>query len=380
MPPPVDPPFRLEHIGSLVRPAVLLEARDQHAKGDIDDAALREVENTEIEKIVAWQVEQGFRVITDGEFRRDTYTDSFGLAAFEGLQRRTISDENFRYTNHSGEQADMHAVFVEGKLEWTKPVNVADFEFLKSITPDGCIPKVTLPGPCHIHYRAGRDKISQEIYPDLDVFWSDVMEAWSQEIAALHTAGCRYIQFDETSIAKFGDPKIKQGLADRGDDWRQLLELYTDVINQVIARAPKDMALGLHLCRGNKGGHWQAEGGYDDIATHLFRKLAVQFYFLEYDSPRAGSFAPLAEVPEDKTVVLGLVSTKVKKLEEVDYIKRRVAEAAQYVSMDRLCISPQCGFSGSVEGTGLDENDQQAKTQLLKGLAQDLWGYKPLQV
>ncbi len=160
MPTPIDPPFRLEHIGSLVRPAVLLEARDAHAKGDIDDAALRAVENVEIEKIVAWQVAQGFRVITDGEFRRDTYTDSFGLAAFEGLQRRTVSDENFRYTNHSGEQADMHAVFVEGKLEWTKPVNVADFEFLASITPEGCIPKVTLPGPCHIHYRAGRDKIS----------------------------------------------------------------------------------------------------------------------------------------------------------------------------------------------------------------------------
>ena len=179
-----------------------------------------------------------------------------------------------------------------------------------------------------------------DVYPDLDVFWADVVEAWSQEIAELYAAGCRYIQFDETSIAKFGDPKIKQGLMDRGDDWNELLERYTSVINQVIAGVPKDMALGLHLCRGNKGGHWQAEGGYDDIAIHLFRKIDVQFYFLEYDSPRAGSFEPLAEVPEDKTVVLGLVSTKVKELEDADYIKRRVAEAAQYVPMDRLCISP----------------------------------------
>jgi len=315
-------------------------------------------------------------VITDGEFRRDTYTDSFGMAAFEGMQRRTVSDENFQYTGRAGDKVDMHAVFVEGRLKWTEPVNVADFEFLASITPANCIPKVTLPGPCHIHYRAGRDEINRAVYPDLDVFWDDVIEAWSREIKALYAAGCRYIQFDETSIAKFGDPKIKQGLKDRGDDWQDLLELYTDVINQVVTRAPKDMAVGLHLCRGNKGGHWQAEGGYDDIATHLFRKLAVQFYFLEYDSPRAGSFEPLAEVPEDKTVVLGLVSTKVKELEDPDYLKRRVADAVQYVPMDRLCISPQCGFSGSVEGTGLDETDQQAKTQLLRRMAEELWGYE----
>lgn len=376
----IDPPFRLEHIGSLVRPKPLLAARNKNAKGEISDNDLREIENAEIRKIVAWQVAQGYRVITDGEFRRDTYTDSFGLAAFEGLQRRTVPDEKFRYTGHSGDKVDMHAVFVNGKLEWTKPVNVRDFEFLASITPEGCIPKVTLPGPCHIHYRAGRGKISLDVYPDLDIFWADIIEAWSLEIEALYAAGCRYIQFDETSIAKFGDPKIKQGLMDRGDNWNELLERYTSVINQVIAKAPKDMALGLHLCRGNKGGHWQAEGGYDDIATHLFRKLDVQFYFLEYDSPRAGTFEPLADVPEDKTVVLGLVSTKVKELEDAGYIKQRVAEASQYVPMERLCISPQCGFSGSVEGTGLNEQDQEAKTKLLFNLAQELWGYEHLEI
>ena len=372
----LDPPFRLEHIGSLVRPLALLKARDSHASGELDDAALREIENTEIEKIVTWQVEQGYRVITDGEFRRNAYTDSFGLAAFEGMARREVPDENFKYTSTSGDSADWHGVFVDGKLEWNQPVNADDFEFLVSVTPEGCVPKITLPGPCHIHYRAGRDRISRDVYSNLDDFWSDIVEAYNQEIKALHAVGCRYIQFDETSIAKFSDPKIQQGLAERGDDWSDLLDLYTDVINQVIANVPKDIALGLHLCRGNKGGAWQAQGGYDEIATHLFRKLNVQFYFLEYDTPRAGSFEPLAEVPDDKVVVLGLLSTKLRELEDYAYIKQRVAEAAQYIPMDRLCLSTQCGFSGGVEGTGLDAYDQLAKTRLMVKLAQELWGYE----
>ncbi|MHA1108086.1 MAG: 5-methyltetrahydropteroyltriglutamate--homocysteine S-methyltransferase, partial [Alphaproteobacteria bacterium] len=216
-----------------------------------------------------------------------------------------------------------------------------------------------------------------EIYPDLDEFWQDLVDAYHKEIGALAEAGCRYIQLDETSIAKLADPRIRDGLARRGDDWEALLDIYTDVINEVVRGVPEGVSLGMHLCRGNKAGSWQAETGYDDVAAKLFRKLEVQFYFLEYDSPRAGTFAPLRELPPDKAVVLGLVSTKTAALEEADHIKRRIEEAAQYVDMDRLGVSPQCGFASSEVGNDLGFDDQTAKLRLVVDVAKDMWGYSP---
>ncbi len=371
---PIDPPFRAEHIGSLVRPRAVLEAREARAAGRIDDAGLRAVEDAEIEKTVAFQAGLGLCSVSDGEFRRHSYTDSFGTAVFASLGTARTDDPDWRYTNQSGETSDANVSVVEDRLVWEGPANVADFAYLAAIAPQGRVPKMTLPGPCHIHFRAGRDNIDRAAYPDLDAFWADVIESYEKEIAALHDAGCRYIQLDETSIAKFGDPKIRRGLEARGDDWRALLDLYIEVIAEVARRTPPDVALGLHLCRGNKAGAWQAEGGYDDVAARLFHDLPIRFYFLEYDSPRAGGFQPLAELPDGKVVVLGLVSTKIRALEDAGALERRIEEASRYVAIERLCLSPQCGFAGDIGGTGLDAADQAAKLTLVIEVARRVWG------
>ena len=367
------PPFRVEHIGSLVRPPSVIAARGRFSDGLIDSEELRRVENDEIEKSVAWQCGAGFVAVTDGEFRRASYTDSFGVAAFDGLRTVPTSDPNWRYVDHDGRVTSANVSVVDKRLEWRSPVNVADFEFLASVTPEGHIPKMTLPGPCHIHFRSGRENISRSAYPDLDQFWEDIVTGYVSELTALHEAGCRYVQFDETSLAKFGDPRIRRALLARGDDWKELLSLYTDIINEIVGRIPDDLAIGLHLCRGNKGGAWQAEGGYEDIASSLFGKLSIRFYFLEYDSPRSGSFEPLAQFPEEGIVVLGLVSTKLRTLERIDELKRKIEEASKFVPLDRLCVSAQCGFAGDVDGTGLTISDQEAKVQLLRRLAEDVW-------
>ena len=371
---PIDPPFRAEHIGSLIRPPAVLAARKAHDAGRIDAAELRAVEDAEIAKSVAVQAATGLRSVTDGEFRRHSYTDSFGVAVFRGLRTARSDDPNWRYTNQAGETSGANVSVVKDRLVWEGPANVDDFAYLASVAPDGCVPKMTLPGPCHIHFRAGRENIDRAAYPDLDAFWTDMIDAYEREIAALHAAGCRYVQLDETSIAKFGDPRIRRGLEERGDNWRDLLDLYVEIIREVAERTPDDLALGLHLCRGNKAGAWQAEGGYDGVAARLFRDLPIRFYFLEYDSPRAGGFQPLAEIPDDKVVVLGLVSTKIRALEDADELQRRIEEASRYMPVERLCLSPQCGFAGDIGGTGLSAADQVAKLFLVMDVVKRVWG------
>lgn len=373
---PHDPPFRAEHIGSLLRPPALLALRARHRRGEIGDAELRAAEDDCIRKAVALQLELGLSSITDGEYRRHAYSDSFTTDAFEGLSIGATMDGNWTYSDSGGHTTEGRVPKVVGRLKLTRPVNVANFRFLAGLVHHG-LPKITLPGPCYIHFRAGRDNISRTAYPSLDGFWQDLIEAYRTEIGALYDAGCRYIQFDETSIAKLGDPKIREGLAKRGDGWAALLDLYTDVINQIVAAAPADLHLGIHLCRGNKAGSWQAEAGYDEVAAKLFRKLKVRFYFLEYDSPRAGGFEPLREVPGDKTVVLGLISTKVATIESRDAVKRRLEEAGRYVDIDRLAISPQCGFASVDAGNALSVEDQAAKIRLVVDLARETWGYRP---
>ena len=373
---PINPPFRAEHIGSLLRPARLLALRADHAVGKISDEEVRRAEDYAITQAVALQLELGLSSITDGEYRRYAYSDSFTIDVFTGVKIGSTEDRNWTYSDAQGQKTEGRVPIVVDRLEWSGPVNVDDFEFVKRIAGTG-LPKVTLPGPCYIHFRSGRDNISTDIYPDLDAFWQDLVEAYVKEIDALYAAGCRYIQLDETSIAKLGDPKIREGLEKRGDQWDDLLEIYTDVINEIVRRAPQDLSLGMHLCRGNKGGSWQAATGYDDVAAKLFRKLEVQFYFLEYDSPRAGGFEPLREVPDNKTVILGLVSTKSSALEQVDSVKQRLEAAAEYVDMDRLGISPQCGFASLDSGNPISFDDQAAKIRLVVDLAREYWGYTP---
>ncbi|MGB0577070.1 MAG: 5-methyltetrahydropteroyltriglutamate--homocysteine S-methyltransferase [Alphaproteobacteria bacterium] len=373
---PINPPFRAEHIGSLLRPAPLLAIRSDHAAGKISDEEVRRAEDDAIEQAIALQLELGLSSITDGEYRRHAYSDSFTVDVFTGVKIGSTEDRNWTYSDAQGQKTEGRVPIVVDRLEWPGPVNVDDFEFVKRNAGAGT-PKVTLPGPCYIHFRSGRDNISTDIYPDLDAFWQDLVEAYIKEIEALYAAGCRYIQLDETSIAKFGDPKIREGLERRGDRWDDLLEIYTDVINEIARRTPTDLSLGIHLCRGNKGGSWQAATGYDDVAAKLFRKLEIQFYFLEYDSPRAGGFEPLREVPDNKTVILGLVSTKASALEQVDSVKQRLEAAAQYVDMDRLGISPQCGFASLDSGNPISFDDQAAKVRLVVDLAREYWGYTP---
>jgi 5-methyltetrahydropteroyltriglutamate--homocysteine methyltransferase len=373
---PLNPPFRAEHIGSFLRPAFLLAARTDHQAGTIDDAALRAAEDDAIRQVVDLQRSLGLSSITDGEYRRHAYSDSFTVDVFDGVRIGSTSDRNWTYNDASGRVTEGRVPIVVDKLTWPGPVNADNYRFVAGLAGGG-LTKITLPGPCYIHFRSGRENISPDIYPDLDAFWDDLIIAYEQEIAALYAAGCRYIQLDETSIAKLGDVKIQEGLTRRGDDWQDLLEVYTDVINEIARRTPDDLSLGIHLCRGNKGGSWQAEAGYDDVAKQLFRKLAINFYFLEYDTPRAGGFEPLREVPDDKTVILGLVSTKAASVENADEIRHRVKQAAQFIDIDRLGLSPQCGFASIDTGNPIAFEQQAEKISLIVDIARDLWGYEP---
>src|SRR6185295_1741769 len=277
---------------------------------------------------------------SDGEFRRQSYIVDFfrkalgsgGLSAEPGL---------FSHRNERGERIPIEKLVIHKPFKWTGPIFAEHFAFLKSITAR--TPKMTVPSPVILHFLGGSDAILREAYTSLDQFWSDLVEVYRQELAALHRAGCTYLQVDETSLVKFGDPEIRAIVENRGDDWRKLVETYVEVINAVLAGAPAGMTVGIHVCRGNRRGFWQADAGYELMADQLFRRLKASFYFLEFDSPRAGPLEAQKFMPDDKTVVLGLVTTKSADLESEEMLRTRVEEASAYVAMDRLCLSPQCG-------------------------------------
>ena len=368
----INPPFRAEIVGSFLRPPVIKELRGKLAEGKISREDLRKIEDQQIREVVALQESIGLKVATDGEYRRATYSENFTTQGLSGVSAEYVGGGDWAYSDGKGGKRTARIPVVNGKIRYSGSSNAADFAFLK-----GCVttamPKITLPGPCYIHYRSGRDNISRDVYPNLADFWSDLAAAYHAELAALHAAGCRYVQLDETSIAKLGDPKIQNALKARGDDWRELLEVYTDAMNAIVDGAPKDMHVGMHLCRGNQAGHWQAEGGYDAVAERLFRKVRVSTYFLEYDSPRAGSFEPMKALPDDKIIVLGVVSTKVATVESADFVRTRLKEAAAYVPLERLCLSPQCGFASSVPGNPLTEKEQREKLELIVAIARETW-------
>lgn len=372
----LDPPFRAEHIGSFLRPAALLAARAEASAGKIPAAALRDAENTAIREFVALQAQLGFRTVTDGEFRRSTYTSNFTTDGLTGVTASQTGEGAWAYTDASGNKERARIPQVHDRIRWHNSRNAADFTELAAIAKPitQATPKITLPGPCYIHFRAGRKGISRDVYPDLAAFWSDLVDAYTVELQKLADAGCRYVQLDETSIAKLGDEKIRNELSARGDEWQALAATYVDVINAIVARAPKTMRIGLHLCRGNRMGHWQAEGGYDLVAEKLFRDCAVDFYFLEYDSERAGSFEPLRALPSHKTVVLGILSTKVAELETEAFIEQRLRDCARVVDLERLALSPQCGFSSSEKGNTIMSHDQAvAKLARVVDVARKVW-------
>jgi 5-methyltetrahydropteroyltriglutamate--homocysteine methyltransferase len=364
------PPFRADQVGSLLRPAQLIEAREKYRKKEIDRDALTRIEDDAIREVVALQESIGLQSISDGEFRRQNYIVDFFRKAL-GSGGLTAEKSDFFHKNDRGETIPIEKLVIHKPVKWTGPIFAEHLAFVRSITAR--TPKMTVPSPIVLHFMGGDDAILREAYTSLDRFWTDLIEVYRKEFAALREAGCTYLQVDETSLVKFGDPEIRATLERRGDDWRELVESYVEVINKVLASAPPDMRVGIHVCRGNRRGFWQAEAGYEFMADQLFRRLSAQFYFLEFDSPRAGPIDALRFMPEDKTVVLGLVTTKSPELEDEAVLRKRIEEASRFVPMERLCLSPQCGFSGNVGNTVMSATEQFAKLRRVVDTARSLW-------
>ena len=365
------PPFRADHVGSFLRPAALIEARGQFQSGAIDAAALRLVEDASIRDIVAFQQDLGLKGITDGEFRRTFFHTDF-LLQLDGVEESGGTQVHFH--RHDGEELSYAppVMKITGKIGHRHPIQRRDFEFLASVVT--ATPKVTIPSPTMLHFRGGRDAIDAAAYPDLEQFYSDLSAAYRAEIASLADAGCRYLQLDDTNLAYLCDDTQRANARARGMDPDELPRLYARIINDAIRDRPSDMVVCVHLCRGNYRSSWAAEGGYEPVAEVLFNELKIDGYFLEYDDPRSGDFAPLRHVPKDKTVVLGLVTTKLGELENADDIKRRIDGAAQYMPLEQMALSPQCGFSSTVHGNDIAVEQQRAKLQLVIDVARDVWG------
>lgn len=364
------PPFRADHVGSLLRPPRLLEARDKAQKGEIDAAALRAVEDDCIKDAIAFQQDIGLEGITDGEYRRTFFHIDF-LEKIGGVVIKGGITAKFHGAKQDVEFAPPK-LEVDGSLKRTGEINVADFDFVKANANKTA--KLCIPSPTMAHFRGGRGAIDDVAYPDMDDFFADLAKVYREEIAELGAHGCTYLQLDDTNLAYLCDPKLRQGARDLGEDPDKLPHTYAALINDCIKDRPDGMTVCIHLCRGNFRSAWVSEGGYEPVAEALFTELAVDGYFLEYDSPRAGDFRPLRMVPKDKSVVLGLITTKTPELEDPDDLKRRIDEAAAFVDLDQLALSPQCGFSSTVHGNDITVDDQRAKLELVLKVAGDVWG------
>jgi methionine synthase II (cobalamin-independent) len=369
----MSPPFRADHVGSLLRPDQLKEARDRFERSEITRDELRRIEDDAVRDVVRKQEAIGLQGITDGEFRRTFFHIDF-LERLEGV---AISGGiATRFHTREGEiDFAPPRVTVTGKLRHVRDIQTADFEFLRSVTTRTA--KVAIPSPTMVHFRGGRKGIDIAAYPDLDEFFEDLAQAYRDELASLYKAGCRYVQFDDTNLAYLCDPRLRAEAQARGDDPNALPHAYAALINSVIDRRPADLTIAIHLCRGNFKSAWVAEGGYEPVADALFNELHVNGYFLEYDDPRSGTFEPLRFVPRDKVVVLGLLTTKVPALESADDIARRIDEAARYVPLENLCLSPQCGFASTVHGNQITEADQWAKLERILEVSRQVWGTVP---
>ncbi|MBV9825010.1 MAG: 5-methyltetrahydropteroyltriglutamate--homocysteine S-methyltransferase [Alphaproteobacteria bacterium] len=367
-------PFRADHVGSLLRPPELLRARAEHQAGRVSTAQLRAAEDSAIVHAAGMQAELGLTGVTDGEMRRGSWHMDF-LYQIGGVEK-TDQKLHIEFRNEAGTIEFAPAAHrVGGKLTLGKTIFGDDFAYLKSVAPAGSVPKLTIPSPSMLHYRGGRAAIDQGAYPDMDAFWHDLAAVYAQEIAGLAALGCTYLQLDDTSLAYLNDPAQRAYVDSIGGDGNHQHLTNIRLINQALAIKPPGMAVCTHMCRGNFRSSWMAEGGYDHVAEALFGELAVDGFFLEYDDARSGGFAPLRFVPRgEKRVVLGLVTTKRAGLETKDDLKRRIDEAAKYVPLEQLCLSPQCGFSSTVEGNALTLEEQKAKLRLVVETAREVWG------
>jgi len=364
------PPFRADHVGSLLRPTELHEARAKAKRGEMSAEALRALQDKHIREAVAKQESVGMQLVTDGEFRRDWWHIDF-IHGFDGVELAAgdaYGDAKFKNTE---EQPPF--MTVKSRIRRAKPSMLEHFKFLKSVVTKGT-PKFTMPSPAMLHARGDRASL-KKTYPDLDEFWADLTQAYREEIADLYKAGCRYLQIDDTTIAMWGDPKVQEQFRKLGDDPKRDAAMYADAVNAAIRDVPDDMTVAIHTCRGNFKSTWLASGAYADfVAERVFTGLDVDAFFLEYDTERAGGFEPLRHVPKGKTVVLGLVSSKVPELEKKDDLKRRIDAAAKYVPLENLCLSPQCGFSSTHHGNKLTADDQWRKLGLVLEVSKNVWG------
>jgi 5-methyltetrahydropteroyltriglutamate--homocysteine methyltransferase len=367
------PPFRGDHVGSLLRPQELLDVRQGHAEGRLSDEELRAAEDAAIADVVRLQHDAGLQTVTDGEFRRTSWHMDF-IYSITGVQR-------------TEEQLEVHFHNADGDLDFTsaglvvdEPVRIEEpifgeaFDFLRSVAPGGMTPKLTIPSPSMVHYRGGTAAIDPSVYPDEDQFWDDLSAAYAEQVRMIAERGCTYLQLDDTSLAYLNDPDQRAGVAAQGRDAEHQHERYIRQINAALAGRPDGLAVTTHMCRGNYQSSWAASGSYDFVAEALFGGLEVDGFFLEYDDERSGGFEPLRFVPSDKLVVLGLVTTKSPVLESKDDLKRRIDEATKYIDLDQLCLSPQCGFSSTVEGNRLTQDEEIAKLRLVVETAEEVWG------
>jgi 5-methyltetrahydropteroyltriglutamate--homocysteine methyltransferase len=361
------PPFRADHVGSLLRTAALKEARTKHAKGEISAAELKAVEDQEITRIIRKQEEVGLKLVTDGEFRRSWWQFDF-MKELDGLELYNTG----KGIQFHGVTTRAEDIRVSGRIGYSGHPMIDHFRFVAQTTR--VTPKMTIPSPTVVHFRVGQKPVSDGHYPSMDDFFADLGAAYNKTVLAFAAAGCRYLQLDDTSFAHLCDKDRRQMLKDRGEDPDQLMHTYAKLINAAIAGVPPDMVIGMHLCRGNFRSTFISSGGYEPVADVLFNKTNVNAYFLEYDTDRAGGFEPLRFLPKGKHAVLGLITSKFGTLESKDDIRRRIDEAAKHVALDQLCLSPQCGFASTEEGNTLAEDEQWAKLARIVEIADAVWG------
>jgi len=367
----MKPPYRADHVGSLLRPAELKQAREDFKAGKMPREKLKQVEDRHIRKAVAMQEAAGLQAVTDGEFRRAFWHVDF-LTGFDNIVA-TQGQYALKFHGEGGAESETRSMMVvNGKVRRSRKIFVDDFSYLKSITKR--TPKLCIPAPTYLHMRGGRKVVDAKAYPDLEEFWSDIARAYREEIRDLAAAGCTYLQIDDVSFACLCDEAIRGQVRRDGEDPAKLPSKYAQVINALLADRPAGMSVTMHTCRGNHASMWMAAGGYDAVAEAVFGETQVDGFFLEYDSERAGGFEPLRFVPRGKKVVLGLISTKSPVLEEKESLKRRIDAASKFVPLEDLCLSPQCGFASSETGNRLTEDDQRRKLELVAEVAREIWG------
>jgi 5-methyltetrahydropteroyltriglutamate--homocysteine methyltransferase len=366
------PPFRADHVGSLLRTDALKAARGRHERGEIGAGDLRAIEDEEIVGLIRRQEAVGLRSITDGEFRRASWQTDF-LVGLDGVESY-FGERKFKF---QGPQPRPILLRLKGRLgEFSGHPMIEHFRFVAAHTKAGAkaVPKMTIPSPSTLHFRYGREAVPAALYPDMEGFYRDLGATYRQVVRGFAEAGCRYLQLDEVNLAYLCDPALRDQVRARGDDPATLPQVYAGMINAAISDIPADMAITMHLCRGNFRSTFVASGGYEPIAELLFNTIGVHGYFMEYDSARAGGFEPLRFVPKGKTVVLGLVTSKTGVLESKDHLRRRIDEATKFIGLDQLCLSPQCGFASTEDGNTLAEDEQWAKLAMIVELADEIWG------